>query len=183
MEIREIQKTTGITAIYVTHDQAEALAISDTIIVMNHGVIMQKDTPRGVYDYPCTKFVADFIGAANIIPAKIEQERGEFVEVTTPIGRLVAKNTCCSEDKEVALCIRPEDLNPVLNGSQTKDSNIITGKIKSSVYMGNMLDLFFISGDQTIRASVSKDYIIEEGITINFAIPFDKVLIVAGDDV
>ena len=110
-------------------------------------------------------------------------KKGEFVEVMTPIGSLLAKNTHNITDGEVALCIRPEDLHPVMTGERPENANIITGKIKNSVYMGNMLDLFFTVREQIIRASVSKDYIIEEGATIDFAVSFDKVLVVEGDDV
>ena len=183
VEIREVQKTMGITAIYVTHDQAEALAISDTIISMKQGSITQKADPRTIYDFPRTKFVADFIGTANIISAKLGSKKGEFVEVATPIGSFIANNAHQIKDKEIALCIRPEDLHPILTGEERPENmNIITGKIRNSVYMGNILDLFFKVGDHMIRASISKDYVIEEGAIIDFAIPFDKVLIVEGDN-
>lgn len=172
----------GITAIYVTHDQAEALAISDNIIAMNQGVIKQKAEPRIIYDYPRTKFVADFIGTANIIPGEMGSGNGKFTVVDTSIGHFYANNFHQIKDKKIALCIRPEDLHPVLSGERPENMNIITGKIRNSVYMGNILDLFFAVGAHLIRASVSKDYVIEEGAVIDFAIPYDKALIVEGDE-
>jgi ABC-type Fe3+/spermidine/putrescine transport system ATPase subunit len=178
MEIREVQKAMGITTIYVTHDQAEALSISDNVIAMSNGTIVQKASPRAIYDYPSTEFVADHIGAANIIPAEMGSAKGDFVEVNTPIGCLYANNFHHIKDQKIALCIRPEDLHPVLKKERMENMNIITGKIRNAIYMGNQLDLFFLVNDYLIRASVPKDYIIEEGATIDFAIPRDKVLVV-----
>ena len=71
-EIRDLQQSLGLTVVYVTHDQEEALAVSDRIIVMNNAVIAQDGTPRELYEAPATAFVADFIGEANILPCEIE---------------------------------------------------------------------------------------------------------------
>ena len=80
-EIRELQQKLGITAVYVTHDQAEALAISDRVIVMRNAAIAQDGTPRELYEAPADRFVADFIGDANIVEARIESVAGDAAEV------------------------------------------------------------------------------------------------------
>jgi iron(III) transport system ATP-binding protein len=80
-EIRDIQTSLGLTVVYVTHDQEEALAVSDKIIVMNNAVIAQVGTPRQLYEAPDTAFVADFIGEANIIPCEIEKVAGDQASV------------------------------------------------------------------------------------------------------
>ena len=80
-EIRELQQKLGITAVYVTHDQAEALAISDRVIVMRNAAIAQDGTPRELYEAPADRFVADFIGDANIVEAEIAAVEGEAAEV------------------------------------------------------------------------------------------------------
>ena len=80
-EIRELQQKLGITAVYVTHDQAEALAISDRVIVMRNAAIAQDGTPRELYEAPADRFVADFIGDANIVEARIAAVEGEAAEV------------------------------------------------------------------------------------------------------
>lgn len=81
-EVRELQQKLGITAVYVTHDQEEALAVSDRIIVMNEAVIAQIGTPRDLYELPASRFVADFIGDANLASAQIEAVHGERAQVT-----------------------------------------------------------------------------------------------------
>src|SRR3546814_17557157 len=80
-EIRDLQQKLGITSVYVTHDQSEALAISDTIIVMNRAVIAQEGAPRDLYEAPVDRFVADFIGDANIVTAEIRAVPGAVAEV------------------------------------------------------------------------------------------------------
>ena len=81
-EIREIQQNLGLTVVYVTHDQEEALAVSDRIVVMRNASIAQVGTPRELYDAPTDRFVADFIGEANLIPCTIEQVRDDLAEVS-----------------------------------------------------------------------------------------------------
>ncbi len=88
-EIREIQQTLGLTAVYVTHDQEEALAVSDRIIVMRNAEIAQSGTPRDLYDAPIDKFVADFIGEANLLPCEIESIRNDIARVK--VGKLELK--------------------------------------------------------------------------------------------
>ena len=76
-EIRKIQQKVGITAIYVTHDQSEAMSISDKIIIMSQGRVEQIGTPREIYYHPSSRFVADFIGEANFLDAKVKSVSGE----------------------------------------------------------------------------------------------------------
>ena len=80
-EIRELQQSLSLTVVYVTHDQEEALAISDRIIVMSMARIAQDGTPRELYEQPDSRFVADFIGDANIVPVTIESRQGEMASV------------------------------------------------------------------------------------------------------
>ena len=80
-EIRELQQSLSLTAVYVTHDQQEALAISDRIMVMSMARIAQDGTPRSLYEQPNSHFVADFIGDANIVPVTIESHQGELASV------------------------------------------------------------------------------------------------------
>ena len=113
VEIREVQKHLGITAIYVTHDQAEALAISDRIITMNAGRIMQNAAPREIYDRPSSRFVADFVGTANIVPCAVISRNGSRYTVRSEYGELCAEDPGCSlkVGEKGCLCIRPEDLH------------------------------------------------------------------------
>lgn len=108
-EIRKIQQKVGITAIYVTHDQSEAMSISDKIIIMSKGKVEQVGTPREVYYHPNSKFVADFIGEANFIDAKVESVNGEKAVIDVSGQQLTVNNYGGARPGDTAsLVIRPE---------------------------------------------------------------------------
>ncbi len=178
IEIRDIQKSVGITTIYVTHDQSEALAISDKILSMNNGAILQEADPRTIYESPNSKFVADFIGVANILSGKLISKKEDQCIFNTEIGEISTNKHYQSIPDKVSLCIRPEDFYPLLEGERPANTNIITGKVENSVYMGNMLDLFIKVNKLLLRANVSNDYKIEQGAIIDIAIPYNKIHIV-----
>ena len=135
-EIRKIQRQTGITAIFVTHDQEEALAMSDTIVVMNAGRIEQIGTPQQVYDRPDTSFVASFLGKANIIAATIATiENGT---ATLSVGgnqiRVVSSDRLNVGDS-IKLVIRPQRLR--LTGARDASAiNALSGRVISAAYLG-----------------------------------------------
>ncbi len=85
-EIRRVQKTVGITAVFVTHDQSEALAMADRMAIMDHGLVMQVDTPVNVYERPANAFVASFIGQANLLRGRVVEVRGDMARVETASG-------------------------------------------------------------------------------------------------
>ena len=108
-EIREIQQNLGLTVVYVTHDQEEALAVSDEIVVMRNASIAQIGTPRELYDAPADRFVADFIGEANIIPCEITAVEGEIA--TIQIGSFTHQLDARGLDVgEAGLAVRPTRL-------------------------------------------------------------------------
>jgi ABC-type Fe3+/spermidine/putrescine transport system ATPase subunit len=109
-EIRRIQKRAHITAIYVTHDQEEAMVLSDRIVVMEHGRIAQVGPPRDVYARPNNRFVASFLGDANFLDAEVVDEAGDRLRVDTVLGRFeIAKDREASAKKRT-LVVRPESL-------------------------------------------------------------------------
>jgi len=119
-ELRDLQRRLGITFIFVTHDQEEALAMSDEIFVLNHGVIQQSGTPTDIYDEPINRFVADFIGESNIIPGRmVEDYRVWFAEKEFEcVDRGLELN------EPVEIVIRPEDL---------EITNVTQGKLQVTV--------------------------------------------------
>ena len=176
VEIREIQQKLGITAVYVTHDQAEALAISDVIIWMNHGEIQQIASPREIYDNPHKRFVADFIGIANHLKGTISSRTQEGAVLES--GFLYAVFGGCQdgvEGPEVDICWRPEDMMLLEDGQDAGEDNVISGIVDHSVYMGNMLDIFFRHDEKMYRANVSKDHDIQPGTAIRFAVSRAKL--------
>jgi spermidine/putrescine transport system ATP-binding protein len=113
-ELRAIQQRVGLTFIYITHDQGEALTMSDRVAVMNAGVIEQVDQPEVIYERPKTPFVASFVGETNAISGKVVTQDTEFVEIDTPVGRLKGRpggGRQYKSGEECILFIRPEQLN------------------------------------------------------------------------
>ena len=127
IELKRIQQRTGITIIYVTHDQEEALTMSDRVVVMNHGVIQQVGSPTDIYNEPVNAFVADFIGESNIIDGvMLEDCKVEFCGRTFEcVDKGFEKNT------PVDVVIRPEDLKIVYAGD-----GLLQGVVESIVFKG-----------------------------------------------
>lgn len=139
LELKRLQKQLGITFIYVTHDQEEAMTMSDRIAVMCAGEIQQIGTPSEIYNTPATRFVADFIGESNILPATAAAVRGDTCVYTTPMGQVLGAAAHVSEGETVYLCVRPEAVcvsaEPVSGfGIQiTVTDNICTGNLIKSI--------------------------------------------------
>ncbi|MCF6320539.1 MAG: ABC transporter ATP-binding protein [Rhizobiaceae bacterium] len=134
-EIREIQQNLGLTVVYVTHDQEEALAVSDRIIVMKNAVVAQDGTPRELYDAPASRFVADFIGEANILPCEISSVKKDIATVN--VGNYSANLPSRGIAKgEALLGVRP---NRVII-TKRKAANSMPGEIIRLTYVGNHLE-------------------------------------------
>jgi iron(III) transport system ATP-binding protein len=134
-EIREIQQKLGLTVVYVTHDQEEALAVSDRIIVMNNAVIAQDGTPRDLYDAPANAFVADFIGEANILPCEIAAVEDGMAEVK--LGPIVLRLP--ARDLNVGpaqLAVRPNRLSIVSRDTP----NGLPATISKATYVGSAME-------------------------------------------
>ncbi|WP_026512752.1 ABC transporter ATP-binding protein [Butyrivibrio sp. LB2008] len=139
-EIRRIQQEAGITAVYVTHDQSEAMAISDKVIIMNGGLVEQISTPQEAYYYPNNKFVADFIGEANFIKGTVKKQdvveiQGTEIECAT--GSLDVGAEC-------DIVLRPE-------GATLSDTGSIKGCVKYSCFMGAYQDYHVLVGDTLVK--------------------------------
>jgi spermidine/putrescine transport system ATP-binding protein len=134
IELKRLQHETGITFIFVTHDQEEALTMSDRIAVMSHGRILQVGSPADIYEHPIDRFVADFIGETNFIEAEVVQRIGKNGEIKLPSG--IAINHELSQDTmvggKVTLAIRPERIDLVRPGADCQ----LAGKVENIVYFG-----------------------------------------------
>ena len=136
VELKRLQKKLGITFVYVTHDQEEALTMSDRIAVMNEGAIEQLATPREIYDRPVTKFVAGFIGESNIFDGKVICLHDEIIDVETSAGIIKVKGNGFNVGESIHVSIRPEYIkvshNPVERFS-------LKGNVKDFIYMGTVV--------------------------------------------
>jgi iron(III) transport system ATP-binding protein len=167
-EIRELQQNLGLTSVYVTHDQEEALAVSDRIIVMNEAIIAQEGTPRDLYEWPADKFVADFIGDANLISGEIVDINGETARVAFGGVELVLPHRDMSKG-EVGVAIRP---NAVEVSTEPIDGPSINGTIGKAAYLGGHMEytietavgqLFVITTD--VLHPVARDAAVHIGFT------------------
>ncbi|MCC7485839.1 MAG: ABC transporter ATP-binding protein [Burkholderiales bacterium] len=148
LELTRLQHEVGITSIYVTHDQAEALAMSDRVVVMNEGTIQQVADPQTIYTAPENAFVAKFIGVANLLEAKFVARNGATCELEVPLGeprppaRLHASGgEHSSAGARVFLCLRPEDL--ALSSEPPRGCggvNAMAGEVVDTVYLGTHLE-------------------------------------------
>lgn len=133
-ELKQLQKKLGITFIYVTHDQEEALTMSDRIAIMNGGILEQIDTPKEIYNNPKTKFVADFIGESNIIEAYVEKVSKDHIDVTMESGKAKLFETGFLMEEMVYICVRPENLKCSL---EPVEEFTIKGFIKEHIFIGS----------------------------------------------
>lgn len=128
-EISTLQKELGITVIYVTHDQSEAMTMSDRIVVMNGGEIQQIGRPFDVYTHPAKKMVADFIGLVNFVPAAMRGDRA-FIKNTT----VSFPNEAGIPEGDGIIAVRPE------NVSLSKNGGMLKGTVRHRFYMGDAVD-------------------------------------------
>ena len=148
MELRHLLRDLGITAIFVTHDQDEALVMSDRIAVMNAGRIEQLDTPNAVYTEPATPFVLDFVGMSTRLRGTVASASGEDLAVDTAVGRVRARGRVPS-GAGVIVAVRPENLRL---GAARAGENAVDLKVRDPVFLGSKLILHFDApeGDQAV---------------------------------
>ncbi len=152
-ELHDLQRRLGITFIYVTHDQEEALTTSDRIAVMNVGRIEQLGAPEELYERPRTRFVAQFLGSCNLLEGNVQSSSDAIVSVRTTVGVLKVDSTPSQQTaprrERLTLAIRPEKvvLNPV-----NVDSNCLRARVEDLVYNGAETQYLLRSGGQTLRA-------------------------------
>jgi iron(III) transport system ATP-binding protein len=148
VELVRLQREVGITSIYVTHDQSEALVMSDRVVVMDKGVIQQIGDPQTIYARPANTFVANFIGTANLMPGILLGRSGELCEMEIALGEgraplrvkaIGAANALAGQ--ALTLSLRPEDIVLHLNRpSGAANGNLFEGEVIDTIYLGNMLE-------------------------------------------
>jgi len=140
IELLKLQRDLGITTIYVTHDQEEALALSTRIAVMSAGAVVQEGTPREIYEAPRERFVAEFVGASNLLSGVLERAEEDGAIVRTDMGVLVRMRRHLKEPPEGArltLLIRPEAVDLVAEGVAAEGWNRLEGAVVASAFQGS----------------------------------------------
>lgn len=161
-ELKHLQQKLGITFIYVTHDQEEALTMSDRIAVMNNGIIEQAGTPQEVYNTPATKFVADFIGESNILEGYTEKAEQGKMRVLFEAGKALISNKEVGDDEMICICVRPENLKL---SPEPVEGFSINGKIKEHIFTGSAIKtvIELVNGHKLIAASNPEAELAEVG--------------------
>ncbi|NQS88814.1 ABC transporter ATP-binding protein [Patescibacteria group bacterium] len=149
-ELKELQKRVEITSIYVTHDQAEALVLSDRIAVMHKGSIVQIGTPFEIYNSPQAKFVADFIGLASFIEGKVAQINKDNIIVITDDNLQIHCRGKAKKGDCVSIGIRPESIK-TFKSEKREGINIFKGRIKHRAYLGASMDYQIEVGNWILR--------------------------------
>ena len=184
LELKTLQKNLGITFVYVTHDQEEALTMSDRIIVMNNGKFEQIGTPREIYEHPQNKFVANFIGESNIFEASVVSETGTTGTLTLMMenGHVLAEGEGFKYDEIVYLCLRPENIEI---STSTREGFTLKGFVRDHVYVGNIVKTVVeLPNGKTVQVNRNPHgELIKPGMLVNlFWDPKDAVVMHTRED-
>jgi putative spermidine/putrescine transport system ATP-binding protein len=173
-ELRDIQKTVGITTVFVTHDQHEALGLSDRIAVMSAGRIEQLGVPREVYERPATRFVADFIGASSVLAGRVGD--GGVVELPGGLRLAVDLGRRLEPGQPVELIVRPERVE--LGGA---GPNALPATVAGVMYLGDHTEVrLTLPGGSRLLAAVRGAVALNAGDTITIAVAPDAFLVPGG---
>ena len=177
-ELKRLQRELGITSIYVTHDQVEALALSTHIAVMRQGAVVQLGKPREVYMEPANRFVAEFIGTSNFIPGRIAETQGGHRCVDTDNGMLfIEVASDLPVGHEVVVSIRPEAVD-LTTESRPGARNEWVGTVATRAFLGDSVDHLVTVGKQEMRARTSPDVTIEPGKRVYLQLNPTKISLV-----
>jgi iron(III) transport system ATP-binding protein len=170
-ELKMLQRRTGITFVYVTHDQAEAMALSDRIVVFNKGAVQQVGTPREVYLRPANLFVADFMGLVNKLPGTLIERgdgKGRIRIGAQTIDARLSEGLNGANDA-VTVAIRPEAIE--LGGSDHAPAcNVLRGRLVESFFLGNIVDHQVDVGGTIMRVQGDRHHSLEPGTSVNLTI-------------
>lgn len=186
-ELKDLQRRTGITFVYVTHDQAEAMALSDHVAVLHAGVLQQYGSPREVYERPANKFVADFMGAVNVMRGVVASPAGPsggtgivVLGSGTRLAAAVPRDVTTGD--RVTITVRPEDvrLSPEAPLGQ---ANVFRGEVIEQVFLGNLIDYHVNLAGMTLRALVPRDQTYANGEQVFLRMEPGRCLgMVSGED-
>ncbi len=184
LELRELVKRLNVTTLFVTHEQIEALTMSDTIAVMKDGLIVQEGPPSAIYGEPGGTFVADFIGKSNFLKARIAVgggvAEGRVAQVETPIGTFACRvSGDARQGDSVTIAVRPENVALTV-GANGPSGNAAAGEVDALVYLGNMLDCVVRIGDERIRVQLHPSQALARGDKVTLSFPTEHCLVLPG---
>jgi len=180
-ELKSLQESFKITSVYVTHDQEEALALSDCLGVMHDGKLLEVGKPRNLYLHPAHRVTAAFLGAANFVPAKVECDdgrAGKELSLATPLGNFTARR---SEEWQpgmaAELFFRPEYVDLLEDDAVRNGSNCSAGVVERVTFLGNSADVMIRRGDVLIKAHAHPARLPIAGKKVKFFVPPDDCIV------
>jgi spermidine/putrescine transport system ATP-binding protein len=172
LELKHLQTSLGITFVYVTHDQEEALTMSDRIVLMRQGRIAQLGTPRDLYDRPASRYVADFIGETNLLAGTVVESAGGMAALR--VGGTILRGVTdapLAPGSEAWLTVRPEAI-ALSNGATPAVHNVVHGTVSDAVYAGSTLRVHVtLPGGRRVVANVPSGTVAENGASVTLAWP------------
>ncbi|MBW3619291.1 MAG: ABC transporter ATP-binding protein [Actinobacteria bacterium] len=182
-ELKRLQREMGITAIYVTHDQVEALAMSNRIAVMNGGNIEQIGKPRDIYERPSSKFVAGFIGTTNFLEGRVgRREPGNVYVVSTPTGEIRTRSEAdLPVGTDVILSIRPEHIGLAPADTGVPGPNTWRGRVETRAFLGESVDHLVHVGERRLQVRCPTTVSIAPGNDVLLEFPADLTSIIPAD--
>lgn len=176
IELKDLQRRLGLGFLHVTHDQEEAFALSDWVIVMNHGVIEQQGEPTMIYRRPASAYVADFIGGANLIPGTVRARDGDTASIETPFGRATAPCAATvAAGMAASLCLRPEQI-----AISRRRHDALNGTVSHVVFQGAEWLVEVAAGPALLQISCRDDAPPEVGAQVWLAYDPDRAWIADG---
>jgi iron(III) transport system ATP-binding protein len=179
-QIRALQRKLGITSLYVTHDQVEALSISDSIAVMHGGKVIEVGTPRDIYLRPHSLFAAQFVGLTNVLPAKWVRAEGGSARLDAAFTSLLCRHEeadAFAPGSHAMILVRPE--NVLLSREPHRGAiNAWSGRVVSSTFLGDYVDCKIACGETMIRARVSPFTPIEDGAEVHLHVPPERCSVI-----
>jgi iron(III) transport system ATP-binding protein len=175
LEIKDLVDELGITVLYVTHDQAEALSMSDRILVMGDGSVLQEGTPLEIYQNPQSEFVASFIGSANLIQGKLTDRTEDSGNIETSSGRLTCRlSSGLQAGDTVLVSMRPEEVR--VFEEKPRAGNVLPGTVSKLTFFGDWLECRTQVDSASIRAKLHPDAAFQKGQRVFLEIAKDKCL-------
>ena len=182
-ELRAMQLRTGVTTLYVTHDQTEAFSMSDVIAVMDSGILVQQGAPRDIYSRPATTFVATFVGRTNLLSIKQPPAQAVtgIVSLETSIGPVLVN---AESNRQIAtgdsIVIRPEDLQISTEAPPAGRGNVFQGRVRRPVFLGENVELEIDVRGEVLMSRQHPRFVFAAGDEVHVELPVDRCVVVSG---
>ena len=176
IELRDLSKRLNVTTLFVTHEQLEALSMSDVVAVMKDGRIVQSGTPAEIYNQPRSAFVAQFIGRTNILKAEVKERDGDGSHLLVQTSMGLIRSAACeggNSDDSVIIAIRPEDVEIVAPG-EPHGENVFHGEVERLLFLGECIEAHVHIGPQAFTLRMHPSQVPSAGDSLRIRLPPDR---------